>query len=62
MATGTEGSSYKRMTGGAWGYEGAVTPAVGPSRKHWPLLQSPLPSTGLNAKAKCGFCPAACPW
>lgn len=26
MATGTEGSSYKRMTGGAWGYEGAVTP------------------------------------
>lgn len=44
------------------GYEGAVTPAVGPSRDHWPLLQRPPPSTGLNAKAKCSSCPAACPW
>lgn len=43
-------------------YEGAVTPAVGPSKEHWPLLQSPPPSTGLNAKAKCSLCLAVCPW
>lgn len=38
------------MTGGTWGSEGAVTPAVGHSREHWPPLQGPHLAPALTLK------------